>query len=28
MISYFLLCSLPAGVTYGLRVGPGFFALH
>jgi hypothetical protein len=28
MISYFLLCSLPVSVTYGLRVGPGFFALH
>jgi len=28
MISYVLLCSLPPGVTHGLRVGPGYFALH
>jgi CAAX prenyl protease-like protein len=28
MISYCLLCSLPLSVTHGLRVGPGFFALH
>ena len=28
MTSYSLLCSLPGSVTYGLRVGPGFFALH
>jgi len=28
MISFFLFSSLPVSVTFGLRVGPGFFVLH
>lgn len=28
LLSFVLLCSLPYSVTHGLRVGPGYLALH